>query len=676
MTTLSKILAALLTSVFAILLFASPVPASANGFCWWGLHPATAWKCAPEAVAEAAGGVAAQAMEWMIGIFNELLSKVVAFFAFVLNWTFDIQEITNIDVIQFAWSVSRDFANMFFILILLAIAFATILRYEPYGIKRLLPKLVLVALLINFSMVGAGVIIDLGSSLGHFFVTGGAYDESANDIGANIAAAVGIQNLNNYEGSRFSAADVSSTVVNSLFSLVLTAIIAFLFVVMAGFMIVRLVALWMLVIFVPLALVSWVIPVANKYWKMWWNKFFAWAFFPAIFGIFIYFALIIGNAFQNSIFTELGSSATEDSSWFTVAVQSFLQMLIVVFILLAGLKYARSAGLDGAGLVVKWSDKAKDAALGYTKDYSKRKARTIAGGASELALYNSKGELRKGAQMLGKTFGARQALRPLVSASKMRRDDIKKEAGKYKDLTPAEQMLLFKTRDKIGKAATLYSVGDKVPRYTEQDLKDGKIPEGKQIGDFNAEKAGSMTEADFNNNLKALHAANLSKDIINAAPHFAKIVGESIEKILGKMDLATAGKIKGDSLMRSDVQEAVGNMLKVNGAWDKGHIAKLYGSNPKAANQMFGPAGLQYHDGEGNVKSDRWFQDHNIKISVREYFLSYLGKMKGSGSSVTPGMEQEETEVQEVEILGPDGEPARGGGGGSGPVLGPDGKPA
>ena len=81
--------------------------------------------------------------------------------------------------IVMAWAIVRDFCNMFFILILLVIAFATILRIESYNMKKWLPKLLIMAVLINFSRTIAGLIIDFSQVFMMTFVsaigtTGGA----------------------------------------------------------------------------------------------------------------------------------------------------------------------------------------------------------------------------------------------------------------------------------------------------------------------------------------------------------------------------------------------------------------------------------------------------------------------------------------------------------------------
>jgi len=71
----------------------------------------------------------------------------------------------NLDPIRLGWSISRDVANLFFIIILLVIAIATTLRNMTYGAKQLLVKLVLVALFINFSLLVTQVVIDFTNIL-------------------------------------------------------------------------------------------------------------------------------------------------------------------------------------------------------------------------------------------------------------------------------------------------------------------------------------------------------------------------------------------------------------------------------------------------------------------------------------------------------------------------------
>ena len=58
----------------------------------------------------------------------------------------------NIDMVKSGWSIVRDVANNFFIIILLVIALGNILRVSQYN-RQLLPKLLVMAVLINFSKI-------------------------------------------------------------------------------------------------------------------------------------------------------------------------------------------------------------------------------------------------------------------------------------------------------------------------------------------------------------------------------------------------------------------------------------------------------------------------------------------------------------------------------------------
>src|SRR3989338_7431568 len=90
------------------------------------------------------------------------------------------------------WRVTRDVANMFFVFFLLWIAIATIFGFEQYGIKQLLPKLIVTALLINFSLPIAQVVINTSSSLAGVFKQGfdaqGGIAATFSKIGINPVA--------------------------------------------------------------------------------------------------------------------------------------------------------------------------------------------------------------------------------------------------------------------------------------------------------------------------------------------------------------------------------------------------------------------------------------------------------------------------------------------------------
>lgn len=72
-------------------------------------------------------------------------------------------------VTESGFPVALGAANIFFVLILLWIAIATIFDFEPYTARQLLPKLIIAALLINFSLPIGRSIIVLSNGIGRVF---------------------------------------------------------------------------------------------------------------------------------------------------------------------------------------------------------------------------------------------------------------------------------------------------------------------------------------------------------------------------------------------------------------------------------------------------------------------------------------------------------------------------
>lgn len=65
-------------------------------------------------------------------------------------------------VVAAGWSIVRDVVNMFFVVVLIIIAFGTIFGHQRFQWKQQVPKLLVFAIVINFSKTLASLIIDFG----------------------------------------------------------------------------------------------------------------------------------------------------------------------------------------------------------------------------------------------------------------------------------------------------------------------------------------------------------------------------------------------------------------------------------------------------------------------------------------------------------------------------------
>lgn len=171
----------------------------------------------------------------------------------------------SVPPLQAANARMRDIAYSIYIIIFLVIIFANFVDFgiDNYTIKRLLPRLVAAIVLTPFSYLICAFAIDLGNTLGFAvpqLITGG--NTAAEPIRDALIAVAGLGG--------------SSNVLNGLallgaFLIVMALCIAVLIslIVALIYMLFRLMFLYILVIAAPLAIACSVLPLTNKFFRMW-----------------------------------------------------------------------------------------------------------------------------------------------------------------------------------------------------------------------------------------------------------------------------------------------------------------------------------------------------------------------------------------------------------------------
>ena len=186
---------------------------------------------------------------------------------------------TDNSFVNTGWEIVRDLTNILIVLGLVVIALATILRISSYQMKKTLPLLLIVALLINFTPMLCGLVIDASNIIMNHPLKAGQY------LTQNYPSAIGsaISNLWNTMGSPSSMLATGLLLVgSSLFSGIIFLLYAFLF-------LFRYIALWMLVILSPIALFCYIFPATKKMWNMWLSQFIQWCFIgiPAAYSLYL-----------------------------------------------------------------------------------------------------------------------------------------------------------------------------------------------------------------------------------------------------------------------------------------------------------------------------------------------------------------------------------------------------
>lgn len=111
--------------------------------------------------------------------------------------------IANNAAVKIGWGIARDTANIFFIIVLIISAVATIFDLEALHAKNVLPRLIFVALLINFSLVIGQFIIRESNALGLLFL------RRAQIAGGEAGLPGALRNMVNFDAVRLEALGAS-----------------------------------------------------------------------------------------------------------------------------------------------------------------------------------------------------------------------------------------------------------------------------------------------------------------------------------------------------------------------------------------------------------------------------------------------------------------------------------
>lgn len=357
----------------------------------------------------------------IINSFVGLLVSLGAWFVRI-GLTFN-EGVVNAPPVQSGFSVSLAIANLGFVLAIIVIAIATILRRESYGIKQILWKLVVAAILVNFSLVIAGAILGFSNTLTKYFMD--AISPTANSSGVVGAVA-------DYEGfvtkltaafepqSFFTPPSFTSGVANAVsdatvgwistllgafMSIGFLLLIAFTLIALAVMLLIRYAYMVLLLIVAPLAWLLWIFPNTKSNFSKWWNHFFRWTFFPPIVIFFLYLAILTAtgtnrNYLQNQQLsapningqpTEVAvASAAMGAPGYMSSVASDIVMVVLV---LGGLFMANQLAIMGASTAMGM---AKSTGT-FLQGYATKQGKKLGGAAYRgVGLVGAREKLQKG----------------------------------------------------------------------------------------------------------------------------------------------------------------------------------------------------------------------------------------------------------------------------------------
>ncbi|MCK5466218.1 hypothetical protein KAI56_01835 [Candidatus Parcubacteria bacterium] len=247
--------------------------------------------------------------------------------------------------VSIGWTTVRDACNTFFILFLLVIAFSTILRIQAYNAKSLLPKLIISLFLINFSATIAMMVIDFGQVFMFeikAWMGAGGFSEAGSPLTTIVDY---FHNEYGWHKPPPSEAYLMSDVVGIMFAVAYSAVLGLLYIMLALFLIVRIIVFVILVIISPFAFFSIILPGMRTYTSQWWQSLVS----HAIFGpVFLFFIFLSGKMAQSMETFNSTVPEPDDIAPLTYIIAKLIPHVVAMGMLMAAIPVTQKLGVAGA----------------------------------------------------------------------------------------------------------------------------------------------------------------------------------------------------------------------------------------------------------------------------------------------------------------------------------------
>ncbi len=257
------------------------------------------------------------------------------------------------DAVNRGWVIVRDLTNMFFILVMLIIAFGTILGVEEYSYKRMLPRLLIMAVVINFSKVICGLIIDFSQVVMITFVNGFSAIAGGNFVRMFQVSGAWDLALIRGDDASFTWSTVGALVLGGVLMMVAAVAIFIMTLMLVG----RIVMLWLLIVLSPLAFFLSAFPkgkAAEAYGK-WWGMFGNYVVIGPFVAFFLWLSLAVAGSgdIADSMDIVRGGS-TAGTSLFVSQLgeqQQFYSFVIAIALLMGGMTMSAQFGAMGGSMM-------------------------------------------------------------------------------------------------------------------------------------------------------------------------------------------------------------------------------------------------------------------------------------------------------------------------------------
>ena len=327
------------------------------------------WSEAYDLISDPVGTISAAIMSVIIDIVAGICEFILGLASQILTWSITAGGIDQTGrespAVTEGWNLTRGIANSALIIGLVIIAINIILGKEEERAKKTLINFVIIALLINFTPLICGFLIEGANIIARGFVGEGITNEMSNQFLNGLTSAKNNTNL-------------LETLILILFLLVFSIISFVIHFLYSLLFLARTVILWILIIVSPIALATKVFPKSNAvkkffpsilYWDDWYEMFLQWVIIVVPAAIFIHLSNIMIRA---SIVTE---PIEESDNLVNYLMNIGFSSLLPLIFLIVGFMVTISSGGEIAAPIGGLGKKAWAATAGAAGGYAIGKAK-------------------------------------------------------------------------------------------------------------------------------------------------------------------------------------------------------------------------------------------------------------------------------------------------------------
>ncbi|MDR3547883.1 MAG: hypothetical protein P4M11_06415 [Candidatus Pacebacteria bacterium] len=324
----------------------------------------------------------------------QIAATVLGFVGLLFNWVVVVSVFrfgayfANSSGMLIAWGILRDIGNIILLFGFIFMGIMMILDLQSFNVRRALPRLLIFAVLLNFSLFASEAIVDVANSLtaafyqaaGQSSTSGGTCtDPTTSSVGSCVSTGISgviitatglttVWNLNGSQADINKIAGGNGPVVMIMLALFMI-VAAFVLLAATIMLMVRAIALALMLVVSPLGFAGMALPPLQKQADAWWRRLLGEAFFAPVLLLLILVSVKLTSIIQPGS-TSFASAVSSPSS---TGVGIVFLFLVVMGFMIASLIAAKSMTASGANMAISMSGKVVGGAVFGTTGFVGRR---------------------------------------------------------------------------------------------------------------------------------------------------------------------------------------------------------------------------------------------------------------------------------------------------------------